>query len=139
MSRSSEADTREKKRRNGPAPLPRELKRVHQKSACFTDEELRQLKILSAAVGMTCGEFLRAAAFDNVPSPPPIVPEINREAYRTLANAASNLNQIAFVMNTLKKEFNHQKFEDALNDVTRLSKMLLTLCDSLLGRDKAPI
>lgn len=43
------------------------------------------------------GEYLRMAAFNALP---PVVSEINNEAWEKLSRAAANLNQIAFKLNS---------------------------------------
>lgn len=65
------------------------------------------------------GEYMRLAFFDALP---PIIPELNREAWAELARAASNLNQLA-------KAYNEG---DAL-DPDNLREHLAAFRDALIG------
>ncbi|MEF3194263.1 MAG: mobilization protein [Halothiobacillaceae bacterium] len=85
-----------RRRRRGPAPLAAADKRVHTVAVRLTAAELAQLDHRRAMVSMQRGEYLRAAALHRLP---PVVPELNREAWAALARAAASLNQIAHRLN----------------------------------------
>lgn len=52
-----------------------------------------ELAVLDARRGRFCrGTYLRLAAIDQLP---PVVPELNRQAWRTLSRAAGNLSTLA--------------------------------------------
>jgi hypothetical protein len=80
------------RRRRGPAPLDEIERRGHCVSVRLSAAELAALDERRAAVRMQRGAYLRAAALLRLP---PSVPEVNREAWASLARAAGNLNQIA--------------------------------------------
>lgn len=86
-----------KRRRHGPAPLDVADKRVHTVSVRLNAAELAWLDAQRVRVRMQRGEYLRAAAFGKLP---PVVPELNREAWIALARTAANLNQIAYRLNS---------------------------------------
>lgn len=85
-----------KRRRRGPAPLSDTDKRSHTVSVRLNDAELAHLDAQRGLVRMQRGEYLRAAALHRLP---PSIPELNREAWATLARSAANLNQIALRLN----------------------------------------
>jgi hypothetical protein len=58
--------------------------------------ELLMLDERRAGLRMQRGEYLRSAALHRLP---PTIPEVNREAWSTLARTAANLNQIAHRLN----------------------------------------
>lgn len=83
-----------RRRRTGPAPLPPDEKRSHCVSVRVNADELAALDAKRGPY--LRGEWLRMAALDRLP---PIVPEINREAWVNLARAAANLNQLSRYLN----------------------------------------
>jgi hypothetical protein len=83
------------KRRRGPAPIAAADRRTHRVSVYLSAAELAALDDLRGGVGR--GRYLRNAALD---TPPPQIPDINIEAWRSLAPVASNLNQLARRANT---------------------------------------
>ena len=85
-----------KRRRRGPVPLDAADKRVHSVSVRLNDAELARLETQRGKVQMQRGEYLRAAALHRLPRS---IPELNREAWASLARSAANLNQIAHRMN----------------------------------------
>ena len=82
------------KRRRGPAPIAAADRRAHRVSVYLSAAELAALDDLRGGVGR--GRYLRNAALD---TPPPQIPAVNIEAWRSLAPVASNLNQIASRLN----------------------------------------
>jgi len=83
----------ETRRRYGPAPLATDDKRGHCISTRVTLTELARIDELRAPLHMQRGEYLRACTFGTLPPAP--APELNRSAWRELARAAANLNQLA--------------------------------------------
>lgn len=83
----------------GPHPVDAADRRTHTVSVRVNAGELAALDSARAVVGMQRGEYLRAAALHRLPAAPPVIPELNREAWMSLARAAGNLNQIARHMN----------------------------------------
>lgn len=100
-----------KRRRRGPAPLDAADKRRHTVSVRLNDAELARLDSQRAAVQMQRGEYLRAAALHRLP---PTIPELNREAWASLARSAANLNQLAKRMNSAD-ELNINEIRAALD------------------------
>lgn len=88
--------TEKKRSRRGPVPLSPEEKRNHTVSVRLNPAELEWLDAGRAINGMQRGEYLRVAALGKLP---PVVPQVNREAWVKLARAAANLNQIAHRFN----------------------------------------
>ncbi len=86
-----------KRRRRGPAPLSEADKRVHTVSVRLNDSELAWLDSKRILVNMQRGEYLRAASLNRLP---PSIPELNQQAWASLARTAGNLNQIAYRLNT---------------------------------------
>ena len=82
------------KRRRGPAPIAAADRRTHRVSVYLSAAELAALDDLRGGVGR--GRYLRNAALS---TPPPQIPAINIEAWRSLAPVVSNLNQIAARLN----------------------------------------
>ena len=82
-------------RRGGGKALPPEQLRTHCVSVRLSAAELEQLDARRGELQR--GEWLRVAALDVLP---PVIPELNREAWIELARAAANLNQLAFRTNT---------------------------------------
>lgn len=88
----ADVSQKQKRGRRGPPSLPASEKRTHTVSTRFNQDELHQLDILSASIGVRRGEYLRLACFDKLP---PTIPELNKEVWLELSKAAGNLNQIA--------------------------------------------
>lgn len=88
------------KRRRGPAPLPESDKRTKRLSVFFNAAEYQRLCDEARLAGITPSDLMRLKFIDG---PPPatalVVPELNLEAWRRLAAAAGNLNQIAKHLN----------------------------------------
>lgn len=82
-------------RRGGGKSLPPEQLRTHCVSVRLSPAELEQLDARRGS--MQRGEWLRVAALDVLP---PVIPELNREAWIELARSAANLNQVAFRLNS---------------------------------------
>lgn len=78
--------------RRGPRPLPAAQLRRHTVSARLSAAELEELDRRREPVRMQRGQYLREAALNRLP---PVVPEINRDAWLDLARTAGNLNQLA--------------------------------------------
>lgn len=110
-----------RRRRYGPEPLALAEKRGHTVSTRLNDAELERLDSLRTPVRMQRGEYLRAAALDRLP---PVIPEINREAWIALSRSAANLNQISARLNA--------------HDLVGVEEIRAALADfrrSLLGAD----
>ncbi|MGQ7019987.1 plasmid mobilization protein [Vibrio cholerae] len=86
----------DKSRTHGPKPLDAKDKRTHTVSVRLNEAELEQLDSERAERKMQRGAYLRSAFLNQVP---PVVPEINRQAWFELSKAAANLNQIAKALN----------------------------------------
>ena len=103
--------------RRGPKTLLPNEKREHCVSVRLNAAELAVLD--SRRKKMRAGAWLRAAALE---TPPVIIPEINKQAWAALGNAASNLNQIARKLNS-----------DGDLDIIKISKELAAFRFALLG------
>lgn len=94
------------KRRHGPAPLPESLKRRHQFGVYFSDSERAELvrralpggtdDLTDLGIRRYVGRYLRDAALGTLP---PTIPEVNREAWLSLAKVAGNLAQYQAAIN----------------------------------------
>jgi len=82
-------------RRRGPSPLPPDQLRQKRLSVYVTDSELVAIQIQARQVQMAPPAYLRAAGLNILP---PTIPEINRQAWATLAKAAGNLATISTAM-----------------------------------------
>lgn len=89
--------TRRRRSRYGPAPLPADALRTHCVSVRLAPAELAELD--SQRGPYRRGEWLRLAWQRALPPAPP--PELNRRAWAELARAAANLNQLAHHLNGL--------------------------------------
>lgn len=78
------------RRKSGPKPLALADKRDHCVSVRLNSAELADLDSARAGVKMQRGEYLRSASRGVLP---PTIPQINREAWASLARVAANLNQ----------------------------------------------
>ena len=87
-----------KTRTYGPDPLPPDQLRSKRLSVYVTDAELAELQHRAALVHMRTPAYLRECALNKLP---PVVPEINKEAWLTLSKAAANLNQLSKKMNVV--------------------------------------
>lgn len=108
-------ETRAKRRGRTPVPDPR----THCVSVRLNGDELNQLDNYRGK--MARGEWLRCAGLDRLPA---IIPEPNIEKWQELARAASNLNQIAKILNGYRG-ITDQQFEP-------VRKALVEFRDSLL-------
>lgn len=85
-----------KNRTYGPAPLPPDQLRHKRLSVYVTDAEFAELKRRADIVNMRVPAYLRECALNKLP---PVVPEINKEAWLSLSKAAANLNQLSKQVN----------------------------------------
>ena len=85
----------DRRHRRGPRPKPPEQLRTHCVSVRLSTAELEQLDQRRGPLQR--GEWLRVAALDVLP---PTIPELNRDAWEALSRSASNLNQLAYRLNT---------------------------------------
>ncbi|MBE0471978.1 MAG: mobilization protein [Methyloprofundus sp.] len=88
----------DKSRTHGPKPLDAKDKRTHTVSVRLNAAELDQLDSLRADRKMQRGAYLRTAFLKSLP---PVVPEINKQAWLELSKAAANLNQLSKKMNVV--------------------------------------
>lgn len=79
--------------KRGPAPLADDQRRTRRVSVYLTPAEHERLAANAAGRGVA--DVLRRAALGRSLAAAPQVPEVNREAWRTLARAVGNLNQLA--------------------------------------------
>lgn len=84
------------RRKSGPKPLALADKRDHCVSVRLNSAELADLDAARASVRMQRGEYLRSASRGVLP---PTIPQINREAWASLARVAGNLNQYQQAIN----------------------------------------
>lgn len=84
------------KRKRGPKPLASSELRSHTVSVRLNSAELAWLDGARASVRMQRGEYLRHASMGKLP---PTIPEMNREAWASLARVAGNLNQYQQAIN----------------------------------------
>jgi hypothetical protein len=80
--------------KRGPAPLADDQRRTRRVSVYLTPAEHERLAA-AAPAGRSVADVLRRAGLGRRIEGPPPVPEINREAWRSLARAVGNLNQLA--------------------------------------------
>ena len=86
----------DKSRTHGPKPMDAKDKRTHTVSVRLNAAELERLDALRAPRKLKRGAYMRVAFLENLP---PVVPEINKEAWLALSKAAANLNQLSKKMN----------------------------------------
>lgn len=93
----------------------------------LTEEEDKRLEELRQGVGLS--SFVRAKVFGSgIPRPRPIVPQINREAYVSLANLRANCNQIAKAVNIAVKQNESLPLTQAyLDQLERLEELLVEI------------
>ena len=84
-------------KKTGPPPLPPEAQRTKRVWVRLTDAELAELDERRGKISRSA--YLRAAGLDAWPPRPVAVPELNREAWRDLARAAGNINQLTERLN----------------------------------------
>jgi len=119
-----------RKRRPGRPAKPEEERRGHTISVRANDAEYALFDARRvAAGGGDLGAYLRQAALAQRP-PRAVVPELNREAWRELARAIGNLNQIAAHLNgggRFDERGTPRMTEalDALRDEVRLLRLAL--------------
>jgi hypothetical protein len=85
-----------RRRKRGPKPLAVADKREHCVSVRLNSAELAWLDGARSLVRMQRGEYLRHASISKLP---PTIPQINREAWASLARVAGNLNQYQHRLN----------------------------------------
>lgn len=85
-----------KKRRHGPEPRPPEELRNVKISVFLNSQEAAEIRQRAATAAMNRAGYLRAAGLTRLPR---IIPEINREAWASLARVAGNLNQYQAAIN----------------------------------------
>lgn len=78
--------------RRGPAPHAEDQRRTRRVSVYLTPAEYERLA--DDPGGHTVADVLRRAGLDRPLEAPPQVPEINREAWRSLARTVANINQL---------------------------------------------
>ena len=89
---------KDKTRTYGPDPLPPDQLRGKRCNVYATDAEFAELKRRADMVNMRVPAYLRECALNKLP---PVVPEINKEAWLALSKAAANLNQLSKKMNVV--------------------------------------
>lgn len=75
-------------------------RRAHCVSAWCTKEELTKIDSQRSVFNVTSGVYLRAMALGTELTAHPIVPELNCEAWKSLARVGSNLNQVSRHLNS---------------------------------------
>jgi hypothetical protein len=85
-----------KKRRHGPAPKKPEDMRTRQVNARLTEAEYKAL-ITGKPAGVPVGVWLRTRALKR--RLPRAIPEVNQQAWASLARVSGNLNQLARAIN----------------------------------------
>ena len=115
---------KDRKSQRGPIRAPLSQKRLHCVSMRLT---LDELSLLDSKRGeLQRGEWLRCALLDRLP---PIIPELNKQAWLQLSRAASNLNQVAAHMNAFQPA---ARFEIVQN-IDEIRKILAGFRNALLG------
>lgn len=89
---------KDKTRTYGPDPLPPDQLRGKRCNVYATDAEFAELKRRADMVNMRVPAYLRECALNKLP---PVVPEINKEAWLALSKAAANLNQLSKKINVV--------------------------------------
>ena len=112
----------QKRSRRGPKPLPTDETRTHCVSVRLNAVELATLD--SQRGLMQRGEYLRVAALHRLP---PVVPEINKNAWVELSRLSANLNQYQASINAHRAP--HQQI-----DIGHLSDQVAALRTDLLGQ-----
>ena len=79
-------------KKTGPPPLPPEEQRTKRVWVRLTEAEIVDLDNRRGKLSRSA--YLRAAGLDAWPPRPVVVPEVNLEAWRELARAAGNINQL---------------------------------------------
>ena len=115
----------QKRSRRGPKPLPTDETRTHCVSVRLNVAELAQLD--SQRGEMQRGEYLRVAALHRLP---PVVPEINKNAWVELSRLSANLNQYQASINAHRAT--HQQI-----DIGHLSDQVAALRNDLLGQNES--
>lgn len=110
----------DRRRRTGPKPLPATEKRNRCVSVRLNDSELAALDAKRGPYQR--GEWFRMAALHRLP---PMIPEVNRQAWVELSRSASNLNQIAKKLN-----------EGDQADIEQIRKELAAFRAALIGTDQ---
>ncbi len=118
-------ETRRRRSRYGPAPLPADALRTHCVSVRLAPAELAELDRQRGPYRR--GEWLRLAWQRALPPAPP--PELNRRAWAELARAAANLNQLAHHLNGLAVA----GAEPTAADVTEVARALADFRAALIG------
>lgn len=106
-------------------PLPASELRTRSVNARLNDAEWQQLEERRALVKMQRGEYLRAAAFAQLP---PTIPAINLDAYLELTRIGTNLNQIAKRLNAAGHLL---ELDDLHGQLDALRLKLTTVIDEL--------
>jgi len=99
--------------KRGPKKLDEKEKRIHTVSVRLNDNELKKLDERRLLSKMQRGEYLRVVSLKKVPH---VIPKINQDAWVELSRAASNLNQIAYKLNSIDI--------DVINDLSDLKEKL---------------
>ena len=115
----------QKRSRRGPKPLPTDETRTHCVSVRLNAVELATLD--SQRGLMQRGEYLRVAALHCLP---PVVPEINKNAWVELSRLSANLNQYQAAINAHHAP--HQQI-----DIGYLSDQVAALRNDLLGQNES--
>ena len=115
----------EKHSRRGPKPLPAGETRTHCVSVYLNGDEISQLD--SQRGLMRRGEYLRVAALHRLP---PVVPELNKNAWVELSRLASNLNQY-------RAAFNSHRMKNHQIDISLLMDQVAALRTDLLGQNES--
>lgn len=110
------------RRRQNSCPLPE--KRIHCVSVRLSTEELA---LLDSRKGLQKrGAWVRAAALSNLP---PVVPELNRDAWIKLARSASNLNQLVTHLNASQSASRNE----VVSSIENIRERLTGFRNALLG------
>lgn len=109
---------------HGQAAVTPSEKRTHCVSVRVSYAELASIDARRG--GQRRGAWMRSAAIGNLP---PIVPELNREAWVKLARSAANLNQLMAHLNAASDAKNN----DLVHSIDAIRSLLTGFRNALLG------
>jgi len=104
----------------------------------LTADEKRQLDALAGDRGLRLAAYIRVTLLGG-PAPPPrpdpvLVPPINRDAFRHLAQVGNNLNQIARRLN--REDGDDPASTEILATIRELIRLVRTIGSQLLGKGR---
>jgi len=118
-------------RKGGRPALEPEQKRGHIAAGRLNAEEFARVEEWRSRVKMRRGEYVRAALLNKLP---PVVPEVNRQAWVELGRLASNLNQLQAAINGGWAKGTSVEVSELQGKVKELKEAVESLRGELLGQ-----